>query len=90
MLVTQMTVKPQVIKLHILTKVIQKVILLTVHRNELAFCTQAKRFLIEDDVKIFLHNDLELLLPPKLKAKVLNKCPQKNSYLLFSGTLIEK
>ena len=74
----KMMVEPQVIKLQILSKVIRSVILLTVYRADLALGTQPTKFLIEDDVKISLLTDLELLLPNKLKVKVLNTFSQKN------------
>ena len=46
--------------------------LLTAYRAEAAFCTQTKRFQIEDDVETSLHKRLELLPPHKLNAKALN------------------
>ena len=77
MIMTQMMMKPLVTKLQIRITVMEKVVLLTAYRVKVAFCTQPKRFLIEDDVEISLHNDPELLLPLKLKSKVLSICSQK-------------
>ena len=77
MIMTQMMMKPLVTKLQIRITVMEKVVLLTAYRVKVAFRTQPKRFLIEDDVEISLHNDPELLLPLKLKSKVLSICSQK-------------
>ena len=77
MIMTQMMMKPLVTKLQIRITVMEKVVLLTAYRVKVAFRTQPMRFLIEDDVEISLHNDPELLLPLKLKSKVLSICSQK-------------
>ena len=53
-----------------LIKVMKRTVFFTAYRA--AFCTQPKRFRIEDDVGTPLHKRTELLPPHKLNAKVLN------------------
>ena len=67
-----MMMEPQVMKMQMLIKVMNRTVFLTAYRAEAAFRTQPKRFRIEDDVETPLHKRPELLPPHKLNAKALN------------------
>ena len=63
-MIQMVMMKPEVVKLQTLIKVMEKVILLTAYLAEAAFYTQLKRFLIEDNVDTSLRNDPELYYYP--------------------------